>query len=62
MAGTLIILYTVSNTLSIPYLYVGLAALMVAYSRIPRKVVDARAKVGSAVEVFNQHRRLGLRT
>lgn len=35
LAGTMLIMYTVSNYLSIPYIYVGLAALMVAYSRVP---------------------------
>jgi hypothetical protein len=35
LMGTLLIIYTVSNYLSVPYLYMGLAALMVAYSRLP---------------------------
>jgi hypothetical protein len=34
LSGTLIILYTTSNYLSIPYIYTGVAALLVAYSRI----------------------------
>jgi hypothetical protein len=33
--GTLLIIYTVSNYLSIPYIYLSLAALMVAYSKLP---------------------------
>jgi hypothetical protein len=34
LIGALVTLYTVSSYLSIPYIYVGLAGLMVAYSRV----------------------------
>ena len=38
--GMLVIIYTVNNYLSVPYIYFGLAALMVAYSRIPSDVAE----------------------
>ena len=49
-AGTLIIIYTVSNYLSVPYIYVGLAALMVAYSRIPGVAVEQVVPVNGVVD------------
>ena len=32
--GMLVIIYTVNNYLSVPYIYFGLAALMVAYCKV----------------------------
>ena len=34
LSATMVIMYTVSNYLSVPYICVGLAALMVAYTRV----------------------------
>ena len=61
MAGTLVIIYTVSNYLSVPYLYVSLAALMVAYSRIPSAAVDRANQITSTFEGVDPRRRFGLR-
>jgi hypothetical protein len=45
LAGTMLIMYTINNYLSVPYIYVGLAALMVAYSRACLAAVDHTAKI-----------------
>ena len=46
LSGAMVILYTVSNYLSVPYIYIGLTALMVAYSRIPTVVPEAEVQAG----------------
>ena len=46
--GMLVIIYTVNNYLSVPYIYLGLAALMVAYSRMPTVVA---AEVSAVVPI-----------
>ena len=43
LAGTLVIIYTVSNYLSVPYLYVALTALLVAYSKLPKAAIQDRS-------------------
>ena len=50
--GMLVIIYTVNNYLSVPYVYLGLAALMVAYSRLP---VEAVESVSAERAGFNNH-------
>ncbi len=40
LSGTLIIIYTASNYLSIPYIYTGIAALLVAFSRVPSVTLE----------------------
>lgn len=62
MAGTLVIIYTVSNYLSVPYIYVSLAALMVAYSRIPSVAADRVVQATSHFEGVGPQRRFGLRS
>ena len=59
--GTLVIIYTVNNYLSVPYIYFGLAALMVAYSRIPLAVVDGGVSTGPALESMAARRPFGYR-
>lgn len=61
MAGTLVIIYTVSNYLSVPYIYVGLAALMVGYSRLPSAAVDREVRTTATFQGVDPRRRLGLR-
>ena len=46
LSATLVIIYTVSNYLSVPYIYVSLAALMVAYARLSS--VEAESPVSAA--------------
>jgi hypothetical protein len=47
LSGTLLIIYTVSNYLSVPYIYLALASLMLAYSRLPVAPVERMARVVS---------------
>ena len=49
LSGAMVILYTVSNYLSVPYIYIGLTALMVAYSRIPTFVPEPEVQAGLPV-------------
>jgi O-antigen ligase len=43
LLGTLLTIYTVSNYLSVPYIYVALTALMVGYSRLPQVAPGSEA-------------------
>jgi hypothetical protein len=63
LAGTMLIMYTISNYLSIPYLYVGLAALMVAYARIPASAVEPSVQThySDGDAVIDPRRPYGLR-
>ena len=45
LSGTLIIIYTASNYLSIPYIYVAIAALLVAFSRLSLDSVADRPTI-----------------
>lgn len=61
LSGTMLIMYTVSNYLSIPYIYVALAALMVAYSRVSSAVPEPAAQFSRPAEGMNQRGSLGMR-
>ena len=61
LLGMLVIINTVNNYLSVPYLYLGLAALMVAYSRMPAMAVDQTLQTRPADAGLNRARHLGLR-
>jgi hypothetical protein len=63
LVGTLVIINTVNNYLSVPYIYSGLAALMVAYSRIAWGAVGETAQTmpTPTAESLIQRGRFGLR-
>lgn len=61
LSATMVIMYTVSNYLSVPYICVGLAALMVAYARVAAAAIEEGAR-SAEVDAAGTHRPPRVRT